>query len=45
MTTPLTLTQNQRPIPILVYHQIDKAPEKGRPFRSLYVAPSAFARF
>lgn len=44
MTTPLTLTQNQRPIPILVYHQIDKAPEKGRPFRSLYVAPSAFAR-
>jgi peptidoglycan/xylan/chitin deacetylase (PgdA/CDA1 family) len=39
-----TLTQNQRPIPILVYHQIDKAPPKGRPFRSLYVAPSAFAR-
>lgn len=38
------LTQNQRPIPILVYHQIDKAPEKGRPFRSLYVAPSVFRR-
>ena len=38
------VTQNQRPIPILVYHQIDKAPEKGRPFRSLYVAPRSFAR-
>jgi peptidoglycan/xylan/chitin deacetylase (PgdA/CDA1 family) len=39
-----TLTQNQRPIPILVYHQIDEAPPKGRPFRSLYVATSAFSR-
>jgi len=38
------LTQNRRPIPILVYHQIDQAPPKGSPFRSLYVAPDAFAR-
>ncbi len=38
------LTQNRRPIPILVYHQIDEAPPKGSPFRSLYVAPNAFAR-
>lgn len=38
------LTQNRRPIPILVYHQIDEAPPKGSPFRSLYVAPGAFAR-
>ena len=38
------LTHNRRPIPILVYHQIDEAPPKGSPFRSLYVAPDAFAR-
>ncbi len=38
------LTYNRRPIPILVYHQIDEAPPKGSPFRSLYVAPDAFAR-
>lgn len=38
------VTHNRRPIPILVYHQIDKAPPKGSPFRSLYVAPAAFAR-
>ena len=38
------LTRNRRPIPILVYHQIDEAPPKGSPFRSLYVAPGAFAR-
>lgn len=44
MTISRPLTQNQRPIPILVYHQIDEAPEKGRPFRSLYVAPRSFAR-
>ena len=44
MTTLRPLTQNHRPIPILVYHQIGEAPEKGRPFRSLYVAPRAFAR-
>ena len=38
------LTRNRRPIPILVYHQINEAPPKGSPFRSLYVAPGAFAR-
>lgn len=38
------LTRNKQPIPVLVYHQIDEAPPKGRPFRSLYVAPPAFAR-
>ncbi len=37
-------TQNLHPIPILVYHQIDAAPPKGAPFRSLYVSPQAFAR-
>lgn len=41
---PQALTRNQQPIPVLVYHQIDKAPPKGQPFRSLYVAPAAFAR-
>jgi peptidoglycan/xylan/chitin deacetylase (PgdA/CDA1 family) len=35
---------NVSPIPILVYHQIDVAPPKGSAFRSLYVAPDAFAR-
>jgi peptidoglycan/xylan/chitin deacetylase (PgdA/CDA1 family) len=30
--------------PILTYHQIAEAPPKGAPFRSLYVAPAAFAR-
>ena len=35
---------NVSPIPILVYHQIDMAPAKGAAFRSLYVAPDAFAR-
>jgi peptidoglycan/xylan/chitin deacetylase (PgdA/CDA1 family) len=33
-----------QPIPILTYHQIAEAPPKGAPFRSLYVAPAAFAR-
>lgn len=37
-------TANRKPIPILVYHQIAMAPPKGRPFRSLYVAPDAFVR-
>ncbi|MDO8457140.1 MAG: polysaccharide deacetylase family protein [Burkholderiaceae bacterium] len=37
-------TANADPIPILVYHQIDAAPAKGAPFRSLYVSPAAFAR-
>ena len=30
--------------PILTYHQIAEAPAKGAPYRSLYVAPAAFAR-
>lgn len=30
--------------PILTYHQIAEAPPKGAPYRSLYVAPAAFAR-
>jgi peptidoglycan/xylan/chitin deacetylase (PgdA/CDA1 family) len=37
-------TANPSPIPILTYHQIDEAPPKGAPFRSLYVAPRSFAR-
>jgi peptidoglycan/xylan/chitin deacetylase (PgdA/CDA1 family) len=37
-------TANRLPIPILVYHQIAEAPAKGSAFRSLYVAPRAFAR-
>ena len=41
---PILQTANRRPIPILVYHQIAAAPPKGSPFRSLYVAPGAFAR-
>lgn len=43
-TAPSALTRNLQPIPVLVYHQIDIAPPKGRPFRSLVVSPSAFAR-
>lgn len=39
-----THTANSQPIPILVYHQIAAAPPEGSPFRSLYVAPEAFAR-
>lgn len=34
----------QRPIPILMYHQIVEPPPKGAPFRSLYVSPEAFSR-
>ena len=41
---PTALSANRKPIPILVYHQIAEAPRKGSPFRSLYVAPAAFAR-
>lgn len=41
---PSPRTANPSPIPILTYHQIDLAPPKGAPFRSLYVAPAAFAR-
>lgn len=33
-----------QPVPILVYHQIAPAPAKGSAFRSLCVAPGAFAR-
>ncbi|MBV5300009.1 MAG: polysaccharide deacetylase family protein [Rhodoferax sp.] len=35
---------NAAPIAVLVYHQIDQAPARGAPFRSLYVAPETFAR-
>jgi peptidoglycan/xylan/chitin deacetylase (PgdA/CDA1 family) len=38
------MSANTKPIPILVYHQIDAAPVKGAPFRGLYVSPAAFAR-
>ncbi|MDI1239359.1 MAG: polysaccharide deacetylase family protein [Polaromonas sp.] len=41
---PATPATPQRPIPILVYHQISAAPPKGAPFRSLYVSPSSFSR-
>jgi peptidoglycan/xylan/chitin deacetylase (PgdA/CDA1 family) len=40
----IDVCHNSLPIPILVYHQIDAAPPKGAPFRSLYVSPAAFAR-
>ncbi len=33
-----------QPIPILMYHQIDRPPAKGAPFRSLTVHPVVFAR-
>lgn len=42
--TSARLIKNVAPIPILVYHQIAPAPPRGRPFRSLYVTPAAFAR-
>lgn len=32
------------PIPILTYHQIEKAPPKGTPMRSLYVSKNSFER-
>jgi len=41
---PIQRTANPLPIPILMYHQIETAPPKGASFRSLYVAPGAFAR-
>ncbi len=40
----LSHTANGTPIPVLTYHQIEIAPAKGAPFRSLYVSPGAFAR-
>lgn len=42
--TANAITANTKPIPILVYHQIDAAPAKGAPFRGLYVSPAAFGR-
>lgn len=33
-----------RPIPILMYHQIDAPPPSGTPMRGMVVAPGAFAR-
>ena len=39
-----TPSLNKRPIPILMYHQIDEPPPKGSPFRSLYVSPLSFSR-
>lgn len=44
MTLSFSKSANIAAIPILVYHQIDAAPPKGAPFRSLYVSPTAFAR-
>lgn len=35
---------NVSPIPILMYHQIEAAPARGAPYRSLYVSPASFAR-
>ncbi len=32
------------PIPILTYHQVDAAPPRGAPYRSLVVSPRTFAR-
>ena len=32
------------PIPILTYHQVDAAPPRGVPYRSLVVSPANFAR-
>jgi peptidoglycan/xylan/chitin deacetylase (PgdA/CDA1 family) len=32
-----------KPIPILVYHQIDKPPSRGTPLRGLVVSPHSFA--
>lgn len=37
-------TGNVSPIPILTFHQIDTAPSKGAPFRSLYVSSTSFSR-
>jgi peptidoglycan/xylan/chitin deacetylase (PgdA/CDA1 family) len=41
---PAPRTANPRPIPILMYHQIETAPPRDAPFRSLYVSPAAFRR-
>jgi peptidoglycan/xylan/chitin deacetylase (PgdA/CDA1 family) len=34
----------RQPIPILTYHQVEQPPPRGVPYRSLVVAPGAFAR-
>jgi peptidoglycan/xylan/chitin deacetylase (PgdA/CDA1 family) len=34
----------RQPIPILTYHQVEEPPPRGVPYRSLVVAPAAFAR-
>lgn len=39
----LTVTNNAKPIAILVYHQVDLPAPKGQRFRSLSVAPKKFA--
>jgi peptidoglycan/xylan/chitin deacetylase (PgdA/CDA1 family) len=44
MVKQMDFCANTLPIPILVYHQVDVAPPKGAPFRSLYVSPTAFSR-
>lgn len=41
---PNPCSTNPRSIPILVYHQIETPPPRGAVFRSLVVAPAAFAR-
>ena len=41
---PVQRTANLQPIAILTYHQIDRVPPRGAPFRSIYVTPGAFAR-
>ena len=35
---------SQRPIPILMYHQVDAEPPKGSPMRGLVVSPATFSR-
>ncbi len=45
MTSTETLTvQSRSPVPILTFHQIAPAPDKGTGFRSLSVAPDDFGR-
>ena len=45
MTTPSTPDRaTPRPVPILMYHNVARAPRAARVYRSLYVAPSAFSR-
>jgi peptidoglycan/xylan/chitin deacetylase (PgdA/CDA1 family) len=39
-----TLLNPPKPIPILMYHQVDKTPPKGTPLRGLVVSPGSFFR-